>query len=609
MRAVWLAACCFTLLFPSFARAAERVLLSRIGPTRAALFVAQADGSGERALLATTSLDYDPAWSPKGGWIAFTSERNGSADLYRVRADGTGLQRLTDNAAYDDQAAFSPDEKQIVFVSSRADGFANLWLLDLASGKQHALTTGQGGDFRPAWSPDGQWIAFSSDRDSDLPDAKGRWERLHIASIFLVHPDGSGLKRLTAKDENFCGSPKWAADGKSLIAYCMKGQDTWENRVGNDPAANELVRIDIATGAMKPLAAGPGLKEAPFPLAGTEIGYLRRDGAEQGLYYASGKHGPKGADIRVASWSPDGSHVVYSRFSGRGPSEPMRVFSKDTRFELYSTSFLPSVSSTGRIATMRYDGHYADLVVIDEGKPAHAILHRDELILAPQWSADGKQIVAGVGRFTGFLDFTVGNKKSFDPVNGGARVAILNADGSGYRELTTGANNNAFASFAPDGKHIVYRTIGPEGLGLRVMNLADKSVTKLTSVWDNFPLWSPKGDRIAFVRRLGRDFQVFTIKPDGSGEKQLTHVRGNHAHLAWLPDGEHLLFTSSMKGFKDEAPYSGAPQPYGEIFLMRADGAGLEQLTDNQWEEGGPAWLPPGPGAAPKKSALSSGPQ
>ncbi|HZQ40329.1 MAG TPA: hypothetical protein VFA87_06035, partial [Rhizomicrobium sp.] len=300
MRAVWLAACCFTLLFPSFSRAADRVLISRLGPTKGALFVAKADGSGEHALLPATSLDYDPAWSPKGGWIAFTSERNGSADLYRVHADGTGLQRLTDNAAYDDQAAFSPDEKQIVFVSSRADGYANLWLLDLASGKQRALTTGQGGDFRPAWSPDGQWIAFSSDRDSDLPDAKGRWERLHIASIFLIHPDGSGLKRLTAKDGNFCGSPKWSADGKSLIAYCMKGQDTWENRVGNDPTADELVRIDIATGAMKPLAAGPGLKEAPVPLAAAEIGYLRRDGVEQGLYYAGGKRGPKGADLGVA---------------------------------------------------------------------------------------------------------------------------------------------------------------------------------------------------------------------------------------------------------------------------------------------------------------------
>ncbi len=125
------------------------------------------------------------------------------------------------------------------------------------------------------------------------------------------------------------------------------------------------------------------------------------------------------------------------------------------------------------------------------------------------------------------------------------------------------------------------------------MNLADKFDPQADRTPGTIsPLWSPKGDRIAFVRRLGRDFQIFTIKPDGSGEKQLTHIRGNHAHLAWLPDGEHLLFTSSMKGFKDEALYTGAPQPYGEIFLMRADGTDLEQLTDNQWEEGGPAWLP-----------------
>ncbi len=76
------------------------------------------------------------------------------------------------------------------------------------------------------------------------------------------------------------------------------------------------------------------------------------------------------------------------------------MFSKDPKLELYSTTFLPSVdAASGRIATMRFDGHTADLVVIDENKPAHAILHRDDLILAPQWSADGKQIVAGVGAF------------------------------------------------------------------------------------------------------------------------------------------------------------------------------------------------------------------
>jgi Tol biopolymer transport system component len=48
-------------------------------------------------------------------------------------------------------------------------------------------------------------------------------------------------------------------------------------------------------------------------------------------------------------------------------------------------------------------------------------------------------------------------------------------------------------------------------------------------------------------------------------------------------------------GFKDEALLVGAPQPYGEIFVMRYDGSQVEQLTDDQWEEGGPAWQPHGP--------------
>jgi Tol biopolymer transport system component len=46
-------------------------------------------------------------------------------------------------------------------------------------------------------------------------------------------------------------------------------------------------------------------------------------------------------------------------------------------------------------------------------------------------------------------------------------------------------------------------------------------------------------------------------------------------------------------GFKDEMTYTDAPQPYGELFVMRYDGANVEQLTDNQWEDGTPAWVPP----------------
>ena len=213
MRALFVAACCAGLLLPSLARA-DKILIASLKPTTARLYISQSDGSGEHALLPPGTFDYNPSWSPKGDWIAFTSERKGSADLYRVHPNGKGLEQLTADPAYDDQSAFSPDQKQLVFVSTRAAGFANLWILDIATRKARALTSGHGGDFRPAWSPDGVWIAFSSDRDSMLPDAKGRWERLHIAGIYIVHPDGTGLKRLTAKDGNFCGSPKWSSDSE-----------------------------------------------------------------------------------------------------------------------------------------------------------------------------------------------------------------------------------------------------------------------------------------------------------------------------------------------------------------------------------------------------------
>ena len=89
----------------------------------------------------------------------------------------------------------------------------------------------------------------------------------------------------------------------------------------------------------------------------------------------------------------------------------------------------------------------------------------------------GDQIIFGIGHFgaffNGFHDLFLGKP---DRVDGGAQIAMINVDGSGFRELTTGPNNNGFPSMSPDATRVVYRTFGPEGEGLRIMNIATNTV-------------------------------------------------------------------------------------------------------------------------------------
>lgn len=582
-------------------QAPQRIFFSRVFPSpgQLGLFIANADGTDEHPLLSPADLDYDAAWSADGAWIALTSERNGSADIYRVHPDGSGLERLTDSPAYDDQAAFSPDGRQIVFVTTRAGGTADLWTLDVQTHRAKALTSGPGGDFRPAWSPDGQWIAFSSDRTTGLPFAHGRWEALHVTDIYLIHPDGSGVKRLTDHTAT-CGSPKWSADGHRVIAYCNAPQETMDFRQGEgaiEGGATRVITIDVASASATEVSAGPGVKMSPAFVAGNDIAFVRKD-KPAGIQYVSGKTGPKG-ELLGAAWSPDGSRVAFHKVLTADAPYGKPMGSRLRGYDLRLGGMQPSFSPSGdRYAAADYvpspiGGN--TLSIVDAAtNTARPLFHEKERsVLGPQWSVKGDQIIFGIGHFgaffNGFHDLFLGKP---DRVDGGAQIAMINVDGSGFRELTTGPNNNGFPSMSPDGTRVVYRTFGPAGEGLRILNIATKAVATLTDGYDNFPLWSPRGDLIMFSRIEQGDYEIFTIKPDGTGVKRLTRSPGNDAHMGWSPDGEHIVFASSRMGFKDEVIYTNAPQPYGELFVMRYDGSDVQQLTDNQWEDGTPAWQP-----------------
>lgn len=593
------------VLQASFAK--NIILVNRIGPSGGELFIANADGSGEHKLNSGGAMDYDPMYSADGKWIVFTSERNGSSNIYRVHPDGSGLERLTDNDGFDDQASLSPDDNQLAFVSSRGSGTNNIWILDIKTRKARNLTGTPAlqaaagkmdGFFRPSWSPDGKWIAFSSDRGMDFKGHKfpaPGWEHIQAASIYVIRPDGTGLRKLTP-DSEMAGSPKWSADSKQVVFYDLDAEYTFAAR-GFGQATSQIVSVDVTTGARMERTSGPGLKVSPQFLSGDRIGYLLKGPGQKGkLAFATGESGadaPAPGAIRNPAWSPDGKQVVYEKFA-YASKQNQPLFAKDRTFDIRFSGEFPAISSTGKLTLSPFGEVGAGTItpfdklavyVSDlDGTNRKQVFEQDGGgAFSPAWSPDGKWIAFGYGAFF--------NARQDKP----AQLMMIRAEGSEKRELTKGPLNSGFPSWSPDGKRIVYRVWSKQERSLQILDLDNGKSTKLTSGNDNFPMWSPLGDRICFTRDTGgtKSFDVFTIRPDGTDLKFLTDAPGNDGHCAWSPDARYILFSSSRLGFRDETPlYDGSPQPYAELFVMNADGSNQRPITDDKWEEGTPAWAP-----------------
>ena len=556
-----------------------------MGPINADVFIADANGSHAKPLLPHAGFDGNASFSSDGQWVVFTSDRDGSYDIYRAHPDASGLERLVNYPAYDDQAALSPDGSSLAFVSTRS-GQADIWILELATKKLRNLTTHSSGDFRPAWSQDGQWLAFTSDRDSRQPIVGGFLTQ-HSTEIYVIRADGTGLRRVT-QAQKVAGSPSWSGDGKHLLFYEAEMSELAKiDSVTRQRGTTQIATIDLATGERRLLTTGLGEKWSPRFVTQDRIGYSS-GGPEGGLEFIAGAAGVRG-EVSAPSWSPDRRRMVFHRDVDQEWPPFQRWHSRDLQFRLVRTGIFPTYSPSGnrlltndqpgaklsmRILAMNSDGSQRS-VFFDGGEKSP---------LGPVWSPSGERVAFALGNFF---------QQQLGPAI--ADIAVVNRDGSGLKVVTDGSGNVGFPSWSPDGSQIAYRAAGKDGQGLFVITLATGTIRALTgdSSHDNFPAWSPKGDRIAFTRFTDSDYELYTIKPNGSDVRRLTNKRGNDAHCAWSPDGEWLAFSSARGGFKDEAAlHPGNPQPYADIYVMRADGSDIRQLTDTPFEEGTVSWAP-----------------
>jgi dipeptidyl aminopeptidase/acylaminoacyl peptidase len=249
------------------------------------LWLAKWDGSENRALTFGDTQQTHPRWSPDGKWLAFLSSRTDEKEndqLWILSSAGGEAEQLTREKGSIDDFAWAPDSKRIALVVHDPDprepeakekekktvppividrfqfkqdiaGYlTNRWshlrLLDLATRKLDALTSGQHDDVLPAWSPDGKQIAFVSKRGED-PDRTENWD------IYLIEAKpGAKERQLTISPEadalpDWESAPAWSPDGKT-IAYIH----------GGDPkkiayATHSLATIPVAGGEPRILTA------------------------------------------------------------------------------------------------------------------------------------------------------------------------------------------------------------------------------------------------------------------------------------------------------------------------------------------------------------------
>jgi Tol biopolymer transport system component len=612
----------------------QAIVYTTLQPEQYDIFILEENSTVPKRITNHKGMDYNASFSPDNKWIVYTSEHNGNTDLYALQKGKTDEQsiRLTTDKGADDQASFSPDGKQIVFMSTRS-GNASIWLMPFNALSPSSKTelqatplteTKEYGEFNPVFSPDGQQIAFSSNKATiqkfkNKEDVDDTW-----TDIYVADKNGKVIRQLTDSKAIY-GSPCWNQNGTNLHYY-----KSVHGKIGG------IMVMDLASQKSTFVTDTLNYAFSPVINSGNELFYVQRDDSLSTLaqrritpmkkYFYLVKIDAKGNKKTILKtpsinyYHPKINGQNQILLHGNGPTDGMNKKSNGETFARPETireitvdnekiliggvrGYTPTITADGKeIISTEWVNDFSlyekslgspPIVSCDiEGKNYRPLFQsKNGFAWTPVVTRDKKWIVYSSGaRFAGAeqqVDIWKVNYEGTAPVN-------LTANLPG---------NNAFPDVSYDGKWIVFRGVrkvnGKENKEIYLMDSEGKNVRQMTHTpeTETMPAISPDGRWIAYVRQnpVTHYMNIYVQEIDNPSDKgvPLDAVMDQFdMHPRFSPDGKWIVFVSTRAFMYDEWPLCGFnPQPYGEVFIKKIGSSNPPlQLTHDKWEDGMPSW-------------------
>ena len=434
----------------------------------------------------------------------------------------------------------SPDGKIIVF-----ELLGDIYTLPIEGGQAKLIDGGMAFDSQPKFSPDGQWIAFLSDREGS-------------DNIWIMHPDGTGVKEVSKDPNNSFTSPSWAPDGKYIFVskeqFGIGSSEIWMYHVDGGSG------VQITTSKPTPTLERNKRPNAMGVLASPDGKYL---------YYAA-KLGSLSYNQQFPSWhiarrdrkTGDEDEIIQQIRSAFRP-----VLSPDGKQVLYVTRYETESGWRLRNLESGEDRWVKYPVTRDDQEslftrdvfPGYAFLPGGKEIV---YNQDGKikrlDLVSGAEKvipFTAQVLQELGPKLDFpQPVEQGPVKARLIMD----------------PGESPDGKKLAFSAM----THLYTLDLPSGKPQRLTSgnAHEFQPAWSPDGKSIAYVTWSSDGGQLWKIPASGGTPLQLSKSHAVYSTPAWSPDGTKIVLLRGNAYDRENSAFDRGQTENADLIWIPSDG-------------------------------------